>query len=91
MGLSERHEDPHLLVSDMAARHEISPLFGNRSITEPVTTVRPAQFERNAGVVSLQSGYALPTRHHPRVLILIVARFSPCLSRGTFPCGGAGE
>jgi hypothetical protein len=42
------------LVSDMAARHERSPLFGNRSITEPVTTVRPAQFERNAGELDAQ-------------------------------------
>jgi len=37
---------------------------------------------RNAGVGSLQSGYALPARPHPRVLILIDAGFSPCLSRG---------
>ncbi|WP_412507406.1 hypothetical protein, partial [Roseovarius sp. SYSU LYC5161] len=32
--------------------------------------------------VSLRSGYALPTKHHPSVLILIDARLSPCLSRG---------
>ena len=72
----------------MAARHERSPCKENPSIAKPVTTVRPAEFERNAGVLSLQSGYALPARYHPRALILIVARFSPCLSPGKLPAAG---
>jgi len=38
---------------------------------------------RNAGLGPLRSGYALPTRPHPRVLILIDAGFSACLSRCT--------
>ena len=59
------------------------PSIEDQSLSEPVTTVRPAQVGRNAGAVSLQSGYALPARHHPRVLILIDAGFSSCLSRGS--------
>ena len=59
----------------------VPPLVEEQSLSEPITTVRPAHLGRNAGVVSLQSGYALPTRHHPRGLILIDARLSPCLSR----------
>ena len=42
-------------------------------------------------MVSLQSGYALPARHHPRVLILIDARFSSCLSRCIFASFNAEE
>ena len=68
----------------MTARHERSPCTQkNRFLSEPITTVRPAHLGRNAGVGPLQSGYALPARPHPRVLILIDAGFSPCLSRGT--------
>jgi hypothetical protein len=83
VGLSERHEEPHLLVGDMTARHERSPCTENRLLSEPITTVRPARLGRNAGVGPLRSGYALPARPHPRVLILIDAGFSPCLSRGS--------
>ena len=65
----------------MTARHERSPYAENHSLSEPATTVRPAHSGRNAGVEPLQSGYALPARPHPRVLIMIDAGFSPCLSR----------
>ena len=57
------------------------PYLESRHISEPVTTVRPTRLGRNAGVVPLQSGYALPARHHTRVIILIDAGFSACLSR----------
>ena len=59
------------------------PHLENQSISEPATTVRHTHLGRNAGAVSLQSGYALPARHHTRGLILIDARVSSCLSRCT--------
>ncbi len=70
-------------ISDMTARHERSPCTQkNRFLSEPITTVRPTHFGRNAGLGPLRSGYALPERPQPRVLILSDAGFSPCLSRG---------
>ena len=91
MGLSERHEEPHLLIGDMTARHERSPNAENRPLPEPVTTVRPTHFGRNAGLEALRSGYALPTILQPRVLILIDAGFSSCLSRCSLQYGFAFE
>jgi len=46
-------------------------------------TVRLAHYEQNAGLGPLRSGYALPARPQTRVLILIDAAFSSCLSRCT--------
>ena len=64
------------------------PYLENRHISEPATTVRPTRLGRNVGLGPLQSGYALPARHQPHVLILIVAEFSACLSRCKAPRSG---
>ena len=70
MGLSERHEYPHLLVSDMTARHERSSLNG-RSI--PIRAghdrqTRPSGAKRWGGIspVGLRPPYETPPqRSHP--------------------------
>ena len=49
MGFVKRHKEPHLLVSYRTARHEKSPLFGNPSISEPITTQRHALNEAKCG------------------------------------------
>jgi hypothetical protein len=48
-----------------------------RTQSEPATTVRSTRLGRNGGFAPLQSGYALPARHQPSVIILIDAGFSP--------------
>ena len=73
----------------MTARHERSPCTENHSLSEPATTVRPAPKGQNACAGPPQSGYALPASPRTRVLILIDAGFSPCLSRSTKAHGTA--
>jgi hypothetical protein len=57
------------------------PKRKNRPLSEPATTARPTHSGRNAGLGPLRSGYALPASPQPRVLFLIDAGFSSCLSR----------
>jgi hypothetical protein len=70
LGLSERHEEPRLLISDMAARHERSPKHGKIAfyLNRSRPSDRPLRAKRGFGAppVGLRPPYVPPNpRSHP--------------------------
>src|ERR1019366_10029053 len=88
--MSVNHVQPHLVVGDVKAGQCLIPQFRDESDTWPGrsrppdrTTCAPTGKRAPPGLADLRSGYALAPSVHPRrILILIVAPVSPCLSRG---------
>ena len=79
VGLTELHEEPHLVIGYVAAGHKVIPPRSEKPPAYPVDrdhqTKRP---EGNAaGGLKLRSGYALPAFQAAGILILIDAPLSP--------------